>query len=88
MRWHQANSLCNVPAVARTIVTMEQTYITAAFFRHLQYARYRAMEMAQFDEGHQQLAAGLPALLLLQFLSQCCILEVLLASSQLLLCPL
>ena len=39
---------------------MEQTYITAAFFRHLQYARYRAMEMAQFDEGHQQLAAGLP----------------------------
>ena len=45
-------------AVARTMVTMEQTNITAAFFRHLQYERYRAMEMAQFDEGHQQLAAG------------------------------
>ncbi|KAK9789380.1 hypothetical protein WJX73_005043 [Symbiochloris irregularis] len=44
--------------VAKTMVTMEQTYITAAFFRHLQYERYRAAEMAQFDEGHQQLAAG------------------------------
>ena len=40
------------------MVTMEQTYITAAFFRHLQYERYRAAEMAQYDEGHQQLAAG------------------------------
>ena len=50
---------------------MEQTYITAAFFRHLQYERYRAMEMAQYDEGHQQLAAG-KADLVNPFCSICC----------------
>ena len=34
-------------AVAKTIVNMEQTYVTAAFFRHRTAERYKAMMQAQ-----------------------------------------
>ena len=34
-------------AVARTIVNMEQSYVTAAFFRHRTAGRYKAMMQAQ-----------------------------------------
>ena len=47
-----------VCAVARTIVTMEQTYVTAAFFRHLTVERHRQRVAALYDEGHQQLVSG------------------------------
>ena len=45
-------------AVARTIVTMEQSYVTAAFFRHLTVDRHRQRVAALYDEGHQQLVSG------------------------------
>ena len=43
-------------AVARTIVAMEQGYVTAAFFRHRMYERYRQWEEQEqldrmLDEG-------------------------------------
>ena len=44
--------------MARTIVTMEQTYVTAAFFRHLTVDRHRQRVAALYDEGHQQLVSG------------------------------
>ena len=34
-------------AVAKTIVNMEQSYVTAAFFRHRTAERYKAMMQAQ-----------------------------------------
>lgn len=34
----------HIAAVARTIVAMEQGYVTAAFFRHRMYERYRQWE--------------------------------------------
>lgn len=34
-------------AVAETIVNMEQSYVTAAFFRHRTAERYKAMMQAQ-----------------------------------------
>ena len=34
-------------AVARTIVCMERSYVTAAFFRHRTYERYRALQQQQ-----------------------------------------
>ncbi len=34
-------------AVARTIVSMERSYVTAAFFRHRTYERYRAQLQQQ-----------------------------------------
>lgn len=45
-----------VSAVARTIVAMEQGYVTAAFFRHRMYERYRQWEEQEqlgrmLDEG-------------------------------------
>jgi len=33
--------------VARTIVSMERSYVTAAFFRHRTYERYRAQQQQQ-----------------------------------------
>lgn len=36
-----------VGAVAKTIVNMEQSYVTAAFFRHRTAERYKAMMQAQ-----------------------------------------
>jgi len=37
-------AMCLGGAVARTIVAMEQGYVTAAFFRHRMYERYRQWE--------------------------------------------
>lgn len=44
--------------MARTIVTMEQTYVTAAFFRHLTVQRHQQRIASLYDEGHQQLVSG------------------------------
>jgi hypothetical protein len=41
---HEDIYLC---AVAKTIVNMEQSYVTAAFFRHRTAERYKAMMQAQ-----------------------------------------
>ena len=38
---------CCTCAVAKTIVNMEQSYVTAAFFRHRTAERYKAMMQAQ-----------------------------------------
>ena len=38
---------CCACAVAKTIVNMEQSYVTAAFFRHRTAERYKAMMQAQ-----------------------------------------
>lgn len=53
-------------AVARTIVTMEQTYVTAAFFRHLTVQRHQQRIASLYDEGHQQLVEGEPCCIDLQ----------------------
>lgn len=47
-------------AVARTIVYMEQGYVTAAFFRHCLYERYRQWEQER-DLG-RMLDEGMPFL--------------------------
>jgi hypothetical protein len=46
-------------AVARTIVVMEQGYVTAAFFRHRMYERYRQWE--ENDRLGRMLDQGDPA---------------------------
>jgi hypothetical protein len=43
----QESSLPCTCAVAKTIVNMEQSYVTAAFFRHRTAERYKAMIQAQ-----------------------------------------
>ena len=44
----QSSADCNgLRAVAKTIVNMEQSYVTAAFFRHRTAERYKAMMQAQ-----------------------------------------
>ena len=52
MKAPSENVLPHPRAVARTIVAMEQGYVTAAFFRHRAYERYRRMEqLMQLDDG-------------------------------------
>ena len=46
-------------AVARTIVCMERSYVTAAFFRHRTYERYRALQQQQ---AARLLGEGAPTL--------------------------
>lgn len=45
-------------AVARTIVCMERSYVTAAFFRHRTYERYRALQQQQ--QAARLLGEGAP----------------------------
>lgn len=47
-------------AVARTIVCMERSYVTAAFFRHRTYERYRALQQQQ--QAARLLGEGAPTL--------------------------
>ena len=62
-----SGSCCCVPsradccgAVARTIVCMERSYVTAAFFRHRTYERYRALQQQQ--QAARLLGEGAPTL--------------------------
>ena len=47
-------------------MTMEQTYVTAAFFRHLTVERHARRIASMYDEGHQQLVEGTPSWLISQ----------------------
>ena len=42
---------CPCPAVAKTLVTMEQSYVTAAFFRHRTRERWNQIKIQQMEQG-------------------------------------
>ena len=52
---------CPCPAVAKTLVTMEQSYVTAAFFRHRTRERWNQIKIQQMEqelvEGGLQISA-------------------------------